>query len=112
MGRQARGRARPTTTVVTKGDGDKVVDGDQVSANIWIGNGSTQKQAYSTYDEGQPQTIPASDDLSPVFKDAILGQTVGSRVAVTATAHGRVRRERQPPDGHRQQGHRPRRSST
>jgi peptidylprolyl isomerase len=74
------------TTVVTEGDGAKVADGDQVSAHIWIGNGSTQKQAYSTYDEGQPQTIPASDDLNPVFKEAILGQTVGSRVAVTATA--------------------------
>jgi peptidylprolyl isomerase len=74
------------STVVTKGDGDKVVDGDQVSAHIWIGNGTTQKQAYSTYDEGKPQTIPASDDLNPIFKDAILDQTVGSRVAVTATA--------------------------
>jgi peptidylprolyl isomerase len=74
------------STVVTEGDGDKVADGDQVSANIWIGNGTTQKQAYSTYDEGQAQPIPASDDLNPVFKDAILDQTVGSRVAVTATA--------------------------
>jgi peptidylprolyl isomerase len=74
------------STVVTEGDGDKVADGDQVSAHIWIGNGSTQKQAYSTYDEGQAQTIPASDDLNPVFKDAILDQKVGSRVAVTATA--------------------------
>jgi len=74
------------STVITKGDGDKVVDGDQVSAHIWIGNGTTQKQAYSTYDEGKPQTVPASDDLNPIFKDAILDQTVGSRVAVTATA--------------------------
>jgi peptidylprolyl isomerase len=74
------------SVVVTEGDGDKVADGDQVSANIWIGNGTTQKQAYSTYDEGQAQPIPASDDLNPVFKAAILGQTVGSRVAVTATA--------------------------
>jgi peptidylprolyl isomerase len=74
------------STVVTEGDGDKVVDGDQVSAHIWIGNGTTQKQAYSSYDEGKPEVIPASDDLNPVFKDAILDQTVGSRVAVTATA--------------------------
>ena len=78
--------SKTETTVVTKGDGDKIEDGDQVSANIWIGNGTTQKQAYSTYDEGQTQTIPASADLNPVFKDAVLGQTVGSRVAVTATA--------------------------
>lgn len=75
------------TTVVTKGDGDEIAEGDQVSANLWIGNGSTQKKSYSTYDEGgQPETVTASADLSPVFKDAILGQTIGSRVAVTATA--------------------------
>jgi peptidylprolyl isomerase len=79
--------SKTETTVVTEGDGDKVAEGDQVSANIWIGNGATQKQAYSTYDEGgKPEAIPASAELNPVFKDAILGQTIGSRVAVTATA--------------------------
>jgi len=78
--------SKTETTVLTEGDGDKVADGDQVSANIWVGNGATQKQAYSTYDAGQPENIPASDDLNPVFKEAILGQTVGSRVAVTAAA--------------------------
>lgn len=75
------------TTVVTEGDGDEVAEGDQVSANIWIGNGYSQEQAYSTYDEGgKPEQITAGNDLSPVFKDAILGHTVGSRVAVTTTA--------------------------
>ncbi|KQW52919.1 hypothetical protein ASC77_00995 [Nocardioides sp. Root1257] len=78
--------SKTDSEVVTKGDGDKIADGDQVVIHIWIGNGTTQKQAYSTYDEGQTQTIPASSDLNPVFKDAILDQTVGSRVAVTATA--------------------------
>jgi peptidylprolyl isomerase len=78
--------SKTETTVVTEGDGDEVVEGDQVSANIWIGNGTTQKEAYSTFTQGQPETIPASGDLNPVFKDAILGQTVGSRVAVTATS--------------------------
>lgn len=75
------------TTVVTEGDGDEVKEGDQVSANIWIGNGFSQEQAYSTYDEGgKPEQFTAGNDLSPVFKDAILGHTVGSRVAVTTTA--------------------------
>jgi len=75
------------TTVVTKGDGEKVAKGDQVNANVWIGNGYTQEKAFSSYDEGgAPETITASDDLSPVFKDALIGQTIGSRVAVTATA--------------------------
>jgi peptidylprolyl isomerase len=75
------------TTVLTKGEGEEVAEGDQVQANLWIGNGFTQKQAYSSYDDGgQPETVTASADLAPVFKDAVLGQTIGSRVAVTATA--------------------------
>lgn len=75
------------TTVVTEGDGDEVVEGDQVQANLWVGNGTTQEQAYSTYDEGgTAETVTASEDLSPVFKEAVLGQTLGSRVAVTTTA--------------------------
>ncbi len=74
------------TTVLVKGDGEVIADGDQVSAHIWIGNGFTQKKAYSTYDEGQPQSVTVTADLSPVFVDALKGQTVGSRVAVTASA--------------------------
>ncbi len=74
------------TSVVTAGDGDKIEDGDQVQVNLWIGNGFTQEQAYSSYDEGgQEETVTANDQLAPVFKDAVLGQTIGSRVAVTAT---------------------------
>lgn len=74
------------TTVVTEGDGDTIEDGDQVQVNLWIGNGFTQEQAYSSYDEGgQEETVTADDQLAPVFKDAVLGQTIGSRVAVTAT---------------------------
>jgi peptidylprolyl isomerase len=74
------------TTVVTEGDGDTIEDGDQVQVNLWIGNGFTQEQAYSSYDEGgQEETVTANDQLAPVFKDAVLGQNIGSRVAVTAT---------------------------
>ena len=40
------------TTVVTEGDGDEIAEGDQVVANIWIGNGYTQEESYNTYDEG------------------------------------------------------------
>ncbi len=75
-----------TTTVLIKGDGEKVETGDQVSANIWVGNGTTKKMAYSTYETGKPESVTASDDLSPVFKDALVGQTIGSRVAVSASA--------------------------
>ncbi len=52
------------TSVVTEGDGDTVADGDQVQAHLWIGNGTTQKKAYSTYDDGKPETVTASDQLA------------------------------------------------
>lgn len=74
------------TEVVIEGDGAELAEGDQVQAYLWIGNGTTEKKAYSGYDAGQPETVVASKDLSPVFRDAILGQTLGSRVAVTTTA--------------------------
>jgi peptidylprolyl isomerase len=78
--------SKTETTVVSEGDGDEVTDGDKIQVNLWVGNGFTQKQAYSSYDGGQPETVTADDTLAPVFKDALLGKTIGSRVAVTATA--------------------------
>lgn len=74
------------TTVVDEGDGAEIASGDQVQAYLWIGNGTTQEKAYSDFDGGQPEAVTADDTLSPVFKDAVLGQKLGSRVAVTTTA--------------------------
>jgi peptidylprolyl isomerase len=73
-------------TTITKGDGDTVAKGDQVSAQIWVGNGYTEKEAYSTYSQGGAQTVTVDGNLSPVLADAMTGATVGSRVAVTAPA--------------------------
>lgn len=74
------------TKTLETGDGVEVKDGDQVSTHIWIGNGFTETQAFSTYDEGKPEQVTLDDQLSPVFTDAMKGQTIGSRVAVTAPA--------------------------
>ncbi len=75
------------STVLHQGDGPEVKDGDSIYANFWIGDGYTKKKAYSTYDTGQPQLIKVdSSSLSPVFKEAVEGHTIGSRVAVTAPA--------------------------
>jgi peptidylprolyl isomerase len=74
------------STTLTKGTGDVVNDGDQVSAQIWIGDGSSKKEAYSTYDQGGAQVLTLNSQLSPVFADAIKGAAVGSRIAVTAPA--------------------------
>jgi len=73
------------TEVLEEGDGAEVKTGDQVVTHIWIGNGFTQKKSFSTYDEDQPETVTVDENLSPIFADAMLGQTVGSRVAVTAS---------------------------
>ena len=73
------------TKVLVEGDGPEVQDGEKVDVNVWIGNGFTQEEAYSTYDKGgSPETFTLDDQLSPLFKDALEGQTIGSRIAVTA----------------------------
>lgn len=72
---------------LVEGDGAELEDGDRVVTHIWIGNGYTETKAYSTYDEGgEPQTLTVGEDLAPIFADALEGQTLGSRVAVTASA--------------------------
>ena len=75
------------TKVVTEGDGDEIETGDQVFAHIWIGNGFTQEQAYSTYDDEAAQLLTVDEaQLSPLFLAGLEGQTVGSRVAIAASA--------------------------
>lgn len=73
--------------VLTEGDGAEVATGDSVLTHIWIGNGFTQKKAYSTYDDGAPQLLTVDEtQLSSVFLEGLEGQTVGSRVLVAAPA--------------------------
>jgi peptidylprolyl isomerase len=74
------------TEVLEEGDGAVVKEGDKVFTHIWIGNGLTQKQAFSTYDNGKPELVPVDESLAPIFGEALEGQTLGSRVAVTAPA--------------------------
>jgi peptidylprolyl isomerase len=74
------------TAVLTEGDGEEVADGDRVQVNLWIGNGYDQKQVYSTYEQGQPQSLTVDDQLLKPLKEALVGQKIGSRVAVTAVA--------------------------
>lgn len=74
-----------TKTLVT-GDGPKLAADDQVLTHLWIGNGFTQEQALNTYEEKKPELITLNDQVGKVFRDAIEGQTVGSRIAVAAPA--------------------------
>ena len=73
--------------LISEGDGDEVESGDQVFAHIWIGNGTTQEKAYSTYDGSMPQLLTVDEKaLSPLFLQGVEGRTIGSRVALTASA--------------------------
>ncbi len=74
-----------TKTIIT-GDGPKVGADDQVLTHLWIGNGFTQKKALDTYEDKKPELITINDQVGKVFRDAMEGQTIGSRVAVAAPA--------------------------
>jgi len=73
--------------VLTEGEGDEIESGDQVFVHIWIGNGTTEEMAYSTYDGQEPQLLTVDDQsLSPLFLEGVEGHTIGSRVALAASA--------------------------
>jgi peptidylprolyl isomerase len=74
-----------TKTLIT-GDGPEVKTDDQVLAHLWVGNGFTQEKALDTYEEKKPELITVNDQVGKVFRDAIEGEAVGSRVAVAAPA--------------------------
>jgi len=72
------------TEVVSEGDGDAIEAGDGALAHIWIGNGYTEDEAYSSYESKAPQLLVG--EISEPFQQALEGHKVGSRVAVAATA--------------------------
>lgn len=74
------------TETLQEGDGEAVEEGDQVLTHIWIGNGFTEEQSFSTYDEDRPELVTLSAEVAPLFGDAFEGQNIGARVAVTASA--------------------------
>jgi peptidylprolyl isomerase len=74
-----------SSTTLTTGDGEEVKDGDVVNALVWIGDGFTQKQASSGFDQ-TPEQLTLDSKSNPVIIDALKGQTIGSRVAITAPA--------------------------
>jgi peptidylprolyl isomerase len=67
---------------LVKGDGDKIAKGDTASINVWIGNGLTKQEAYSSYTKGgAPQSVSVDDkQLFKALYGSIEGHTVGSRV--------------------------------
>lgn len=74
------------TEVVVEGDGEKTKIGDVVEAYIWVANGVDRKEVLNSYEAGQPEQLELVDELVPGLKKALIGQNVGSVVAVAATA--------------------------
>ncbi|MDT0186094.1 FKBP-type peptidyl-prolyl cis-trans isomerase [Microbacterium sp. ARD31] len=75
------------TEVLVEGDGETVADGDTVSANWWIGNGFTEKEAQSTYTkDGATQSVELSDEVLPILREAMIGNQVGDRVVLLTSA--------------------------
>ena len=54
-------------TTLVKGSGEAVADGDTVSTYLWVGNGTTQEDVYSDYDNGAPESIPNNGQVGEVF---------------------------------------------
>ena len=80
-GRPARSRPRPSPRATAR----RSRTATSVLAHLWIGNGFSQEQAFSTYDEKQAELLTVNDQL-PAFLAGIKDAKVGSRIAVTASA--------------------------
>jgi len=76
---------KTTVTTLVKGDGEAIADGDTVSTYLWLGNGSTKKEAYSDYTNGAPEQLPNNGQLGEVFTQLFAGATYGSRVVAVTT---------------------------
>ena len=51
------------------------------TAHLWIGNGYSQKEVFSTYADKKAEMLTVNDQL-PEFLAPIKDATVGSRIAV------------------------------
>jgi peptidylprolyl isomerase len=75
-----------TVTTLVKGTGSAIADGDTVSAYLYLGDGTTKKDAYNDYTNGSPESIPNNDQLSDLFTKLLSDATYGSRVAAVTSA--------------------------
>ena len=72
------------SSTLIEGEGETIASGDTVKVDLWIGNGFSQAQAYSSWKNGKSETIKLTDQVSKGILDAIVGHKVGSRVLVVA----------------------------
>lgn len=78
--------ATTQTKVLTEGTGPVVKEGDNVILQTVIADGFTQKTAADSYKDRAPQVVPLTSQVPAIFRTAIEGKKVGSRVAIYASA--------------------------
>ena len=74
------------SAVLEEGDGNQVEANSTILMHLYIGNGTSGEQSINTYEQGKAVSVRMSEDqlFKPVL-DAVVGQTSGSRIAVTAS---------------------------
>jgi peptidylprolyl isomerase len=75
-----------TSKTLVTGTGPKIATGDTVILQTVIADGTTQKTVANSYTDHQPQVVTLDQSVSSMFLDAMIGQHLGSRVAVYTPA--------------------------
>lgn len=70
----------PQSEVVAEGDGAVVAEGQRVTLDYVAVSGSTGEELQSTWG-GEPESLVINELLTPNIREALVGNTVGSRVA-------------------------------
>jgi len=77
---------KPQTEVLTKGEGNPVVENKKAMFNIFLAKGSDGEKLYSSADQGTPtQVAMKENEFFQVIIDGLVGKPQGSRVAIAAT---------------------------
>lgn len=77
----------PQSAILTEGDGNPLQTNDAALIHLYVGNGTSGKQAANTYEAGPPVQVTATEgQLFQVILDEVVGQPAGSRIAITAPA--------------------------
>lgn len=75
------------SSTLIEGEGEEVAMGETVKLNIWIGNGFSQSQAYSSWDKdgkATPETAELIPDIPNAIREATVGHQVGDRTLVVS----------------------------
>ena len=76
---------KPTTQVISAGDGNPVLANKKAMFNIYLAQGDGKK-LFSSNEQGTPMQVEMQDDkFFPVIIKALVDKPQGSRVAVAAT---------------------------